>query len=127
MQDVARLSGHRLGMLGVDAYVTNKPCVPANRLLRIYHCMTWPKYKGRVTDSFNQGSGRVKVAVATSALSMRVNFPDVKLVIHIGPARSTADHIQEIRRVGCNGKPAHNVIIYHGNQLSQCGKAVNIL
>ena len=25
---------------------------------------------------------------------MGVNFPDVKFVIHIGPARSTVDHIQ---------------------------------
>ena len=128
MQDVAKLSGHLLGMLGADAYVTDKPCVPANRLLGIYHSMTWPKYKGRVTDSFKQDSGCVKVVVATSALSMGVNFPHVKFVIHIGPARSTVDHIQEAQRAGRNGKPAHNVIIYHSNQLSQCDKAVkNVL
>ena len=124
MQDVAKLSGHLLGMLGADAYVNDKPCVPANRLLGIYHSMTWPTYKVRVTDSFKQDSGCVKVVVATSALSMGVNFPDVKFVIHIGPARSTVDHIQEAGRAGRNGKPAHNVIIYHGNQLSQCDKSV---
>ena len=58
-QDVAKLSGHLLGMLGADAYVTDKPCVPANRLLGIYHSMTWPKYKGRVTDSFKQDSVKI--------------------------------------------------------------------
>ena len=70
MQDVAKLSGHLLGILRADAYVTDKPYVPANRLLGIYHSMTWPKYKGRVTDSFKQDSGCVKVVVATSALSL---------------------------------------------------------
>ena len=122
MQDVAKLSGH-LGMLNADAYVTDKPFVPANRLPEIYHSMTRPKYKCRVTDSFKQDSGCVKVVVATSALSMGVNFPDVKFVIHICPARSTVDHVQEAGRASRNGKPAHNVIIYHGNQLSQGDKA----
>ena len=122
MQDVGKLSGHLLGMLGGDAYVTDKPCVSVNRLLGIYHSMTWPKYRGRVTDSFKQDSGFVKVVVATSALSMGVNFLDVKFVIHIGPARSTVDHIQEAGRAGRNGKPAHIVIIYHGNQSNKSVK-----
>ena len=33
MQDVAKLSGHLLGMLGADAYVNDKPCVPATDCL----------------------------------------------------------------------------------------------
>ena len=124
IQDVAKLTGHLLGALGNDAYVPDKPRVPAYRLLGIYHSMTWPKYKSRVTDSFKNDSGCVRVVVATSALSMGVNFPDVKYVIHFGPARTTVDHIQEAGRAGRNGEPAHNVIIYHGNQLSHCDKAV---
>ena len=64
--------------------------------------MTWPKYKSRVADSFKNDSGRVRVVVATSALSMGVNFPDVTYVIHFGPARSTVDHIQEAGRAGRN-------------------------
>ena len=124
IQDVAKVTGHLLGALGDYAYVPDKPQVPANRLLGIYHSMTWPKYKSRVTNSFKNDSGCVRVVVATSALSMGVNFPDVMYVIHFGPARSTVDHIQEAGRAGRNGEPAHNVIVYHGNQLSHCEKAV---
>ena len=61
---------------------------------------------------------RLLVVIATSALSMGVNFPDVRYVIHIGPARSVADHIQEAGRAGRDGASAHNVVLYHGNQLA---------
>ena len=105
IQDVAKVTGHLLGALGDYAYVPDKPQVPANRLLGIYHSMTWPKYKSRVTNSFKNDSGCVRVVVATSALSMGVNFPDVMYVIHFGPARSTVDHIQEAGRAGRNGEP----------------------
>lgn len=124
IQDVAKVTGHLLDALGDHAYVPDKPRVPAYQLLGIYHSMTCPKYKSRFADLFKNDSGCVRVVVATSALSMGVNFPDVKYVIHFGPARTTVDHIQEAGRAGRNGEPAHNVIIYHGNQLSHCDKAV---
>ena len=68
--------------------------------------------------------GQVRIVIATSALSMGVNFPDVRYVIHIGPARSVADHIQEARRAGKDGASAHNVVLYHGNQLAHCEEAI---
>lgn len=48
MHDVARVSGHLLGIIGEDAYIPGNPCVPSNRLLGTYHSMTWPKYKAWV-------------------------------------------------------------------------------
>jgi len=37
----------------------------------------------------------VRVVIVSSALSMGVNNPDVKYVIHLGPAQSVVDHIQQ--------------------------------
>ena len=49
--------------------------------------------------------------IATSALSMGANFPDVKYVVHYALARSLVDHIQEAGRSGRNGEKADDIII----------------
>ena len=53
--------------------------------------------------------------VATSALSMGVNFPDVKYVIMYGPPRNLLDFHQQ---AGRDGLLAHTVLFYHGQQLT---------
>ena len=58
----------------------------------IYHSMTLPKYRTRVSYSLKDTVGQVRIVVATSDLSMGVNFPDVGYVIHTGPATSVIDH-----------------------------------
>ncbi|XP_068738681.1 uncharacterized protein [Montipora capricornis] len=124
MHDVAKVFGFLLAKLGNAAYVPGKPSIPENRLIGIFHSLTWPKYKVRVSKSFRENEGHVRVVVATSALSMGVNFPDVQYVIHMGPARTVVDHIQEAGRAGRNGTNAHNIIYFHGNQLSHCLQSI---
>lgn len=75
-------------------------------------------------DSFKSDCGYVRVVIATSALSMGVNFPDVKYVVHYGPARSLVDHIQEAGRAGRNGEKADDITIYYGQQLGTSEKGV---
>lgn len=67
-----------------------------------------------------KGDGRIRVVVASSALSMGVNFPDVRYVINWGPARNLLDQLQEAGRAGRDGIQSHNIIIYHGQQLIHC-------
>ena len=62
--------------------------------------------------------------IATSALSMGVNFPDVKYIVQYGPARSLVDHIQEAGRAGRNGEKADAITIYYGQQLATREKVV---
>ena len=90
----------------------------------IYHSMTLPKYKSRVSHSFQDNVGQVRIVIATSALSMGVTFPDVRYIIHIGSARSVVDHIQEAGRAGRDGASAHYVFLYHGNQLAHREEAI---
>ena len=42
-----------------------------------------------------KGEGKKRVIIATSALSMGVHFPDVRYVVHWGPARNLLDHRQQ--------------------------------
>ena len=124
MKDMSSVYGELMSKLGAGAYVPNKPKTSENRLIGIYHSMTWKKDKARVFDSFKEDNGNIRVVLASSALSMGVNFPDVKYVIHMGPARTVVDHIQEAGRAGRNGDLAHNIIVYHGNKIAQCEKEV---
>ena len=66
-----------LRMLGDYVFVPDHPKLPANRIVGIYHSMTWKKYKERVVDSFKGNTGNVRIVLASSALGMGVNFPDV--------------------------------------------------
>lgn len=124
MTNVASMVGNLFAMLGNAVYVPERPKVPENKLVGIFHSLTLSKYKKRVMNSFKSDTGSVRVVIATSALSMGVNFPDVKYVVHYGPARSSVDHIQEAGRAGRNGEKACDITIYHGQQLSFCEKGI---
>ena len=51
---------------------------------------------------------------------MGVNFPDVRYVINWVPQRTLIAYHQEAGRAGRDGKQAHSIIIYHGNQAAHC-------
>ena len=101
-------------------YVPGQPKTPANGIVGIFHSMTLKKYKDRVMDSCKVNAGNVQIVLATSALGMGVNFPDVHYVIHLGPARSIVDHVQQSGCAGCDGKQAYNVVITTGQKLAHC-------
>lgn len=124
MTNVAAMVGNLFTMLGKAVYVPGKPELPENKLIGIFHSLTLPKYKKRVMDSFKSNDGSVRVVIATSALSMGVNFPDVQYIVHYGPARTLVDHIQEAGRAGRNGEKAYDVTIFHGQQLAVCEQGV---
>ena len=77
-----------------------------------------------MTSSFNHDSGNSRILLASSALGMGVNFPNIRYAIHFGPARSVIDHIQQPGRAGRDGKLAHNFVIATGQKLAQCETAV---
>ena len=74
-----------------------------------------------------RGEGKVWVVVASSALSMGVNFPDIWYIVNWGPARSLLDQHQEAGRAGRDGLPSHVLIIYHGQQLSHCEEDIKAM
>ena len=56
----------------------------------------------------------------STALSMGVNFLDVKYVVNWGPARALLDYHHQAGRAGRDRSPAHSIIIYRGNQTAHC-------
>lgn len=57
------------------------------------------------------------VIITITVLCMGVNFPDVCFIINWGQAGSILDQHQEAGRTGRDGKRAHVVVIYYGQQV----------
>ena len=79
----------------------------------------------RVKKSLKLRDGPIRIVLATSALSLGVNFKDMRYIIHYGPAPDLRTHLQEAGRAGRagrDGKAAYNVLYYHGQQLRLCDK-----
>ena len=74
-----------------------------NCILGIYHSNSWQSTKDRVLAQFKT-NGVKRILIATTALCMGVNFPDVRYIVNWGPARSILDQHQEAGRAGRDGK-----------------------
>ena len=119
MKNLAEVANYLLFKLGQGAYFPPNSSKMADCIIGIYHSMTWQEYKERVIKSM-KGEGKKRVIIATSALSMGVNFPDVRYVVHWGPARNLLDHHQQSERAGWDGLTSDVIVIYHGHQLIHC-------
>ena len=124
IKDIASIVNLLLLKLGEHAYNPVGSNDNNDFLIGIFHSVSWPHYKEQYLDEFKSLNSKKRIVIATSALSMGVNFPDVKYIINWGPARTLLDQIQEAGRAGRNGEQAHIVIIYHGHQFSHCEDAV---
>ena len=122
LTDIGTVFNFLLLKLGATAYSPDDSQASDNCLIGNYHSLTLKKYKERVVESF-KNDGKKRVVIAT-ALSMGVNFPDVRYVIHWGPARNLLDYHQESGRGGRDGKLTHILTIYHGQQLAFCEEHV---
>lgn len=123
MKDVATLVNYIMWKLGTSAFSPQDSRKPDDCILGIYHSLSWDKYKDRLVVDLKT-NGKKRLVVATTALSMGVNFPDIRYVINWGPARNLLDHHQEAGRAGRDHKQSDVIIIYNGQQLKDCEEDV---
>ena len=62
--------------------------------------------------------------IATCALSMGVNFPDIRYIVMYGPPRDMFDIHQKAGRAGQDGFSSDIIIYYYGQQVSHVDEEV---
>jgi ATP-dependent DNA helicase RecQ len=80
-----------------------------------YHAGLKDDERQQVHDAFL--SPRPVVVVATSAFGMGIDKPDVRFVLHAGPAESLDSYYQQIGRAGRDGTTAYAVLVYRPEDL----------
>lgn len=123
MNDIACVSNYLMLKLGTAAYFPKESRECSDCLIGLYHSSSWEQNKNRVVQSLKNES-KLRVVIASTALSMGVNFPNIKYIVNYGPARNLIDQHQEFGRAGRDGSQSHALILYHGYQLSPCEQTV---
>lgn len=117
--DIAGVVNWLMMRLGSAAFHPQDSRKRKDCIIGIYHSLSLEQNKERVTSSF-KGSGLKRIVIATTALSMGVNFPDVRFVLMFGPPRSILDFHQEAGRAGRDGVSSDVILYFHGQQLTHC-------
>ena len=125
VNDIVSLLTHFLMRLGPSGTHTDGDEPMHERcLLGVFYSQMPKDHKKSVTSSFEGLSGNVRVVFASTSLSMGVDFPHVRYVLHYGPSRNLTSHLQEAGRGGRDGKQAFHLTIYHGRHLTACEKDI---
>ena len=123
VSDIVFVLSSLLMKLGNDAYLDGPEPAPERCLLGVYYSATPAASKLRINSSFS-GNGKARVVIASTSLSMGVDFPHVRYVVHFGPGRTLTEHLQQAGRAGRDSQQAFNIILHQGKHLSQCEPSV---
>lgn len=119
MYSIASVWNYLMMSLGENAFHPTTSKKREHCVLGIFHSLSLKEYKERLLISF-KNDGLKRVALATAALSMGVNFPNVRYIVNFGPARSLLDFHQQAGRAGRDGLPSDIILYFYGQQLSHC-------
>ena len=81
MNEIAIVVNYLMSKLGKNVFFPEYSNVQDNCLIGIYHSNSWQSSKDRVLNEF-KGAGVKRVIIATTALCIGVNFPDVRYIIN---------------------------------------------
>lgn len=124
VNDIVLVLNFFLTQLGQSVYVDGDEPAQERCLLGVYYSQTPKNAKDKITSSFECIKGNIRVVIASTSLSMGVDFPHVRYVVHFGPSNNFTSHLQEAGRAGRNHEPAYNVTVFQGRHLITCEKDV---
>lgn len=119
MYTIASVANYLMMQLKCNAFHPRSSKNREDCLLGIMHSVIQKEYKDRLLNSL-KGEGTKRIAIATTSLSMGVNFPNIRYIIMFGLPRSLLDLHQEAGRGGRDGLPTDVQIVFYGQQVSHC-------
>ena len=81
-----------------NGHVGDPPFSDRSHLFEVYHMKTDDSVKESILSEFNKEAGHMRCILASSSFSMGLDIPDVKVIVHFGPAMDLDDFIQETGR-----------------------------
>ena len=78
----------------------------------MYHKCTHDTSKSRILTDFCKDSGTIRCVVATVAMGMGVDIPDIDMVVHIGCPKSVISYWQEAGRCARDGRQGFSLVMY---------------
>ena len=117
---VGSVINYLLMQLGPHAFYPTTSQKRKDCLLGIFHSSTLPKCKKKLMKSFKDPNGLIRVTIATIALSMGVNFPNIRFIVMWGPPRNIWDFHQEAGRAGRDNQMSDVILYYYGQQIVHC-------
>ena len=103
--------------LGDDCYAGQQKHVK-NLIIEMFHQSTHDDSKERILTDFCKEESTLRCLVATVALGMGVQIPDVNLVIQYGCPTSVINYWQEVGRCARDGSRGYAVMLYTKRTLS---------
>ena len=88
--------------------------------IAMFHSKTPEVLKTKVLDNFVPMDGPLRVVVATTALGMGVNIPNVERVCHFGIPDTIEEYVQEIGRGGRDGRKSYSILYFKSYHLAHC-------
>lgn len=98
--------------------------LPKYRLVDMYTSVTETSVQEQILQYFTMPDGKLRVVVATIAFGMGVDCPNVKQVIHWGPAADIESYVQATGRAGRDGSPCHAHLLYEKSDQQHSAKAM---
>lgn len=79
-------------------------------VVSMYHSKTPEQIKQKVLSSLLEEDGDCRIVIATSALGMGVNIPNIRQIIHYGAPSDLESYVQEVGRGGRDGQPCKAIL-----------------
>ena len=120
MYAIANVANYLMMQLGCNAFHSTSSRKKEDCLIGKTHSAIQKDYTSDRLLQSSKGEGTKRIVIATTSLSMGVNFPDIRNIVMFGLQRNMLDLHQEAESGGTDGLETDVHIIYYGQQVSHC-------
>ena len=103
-----------------DHEMKSSTAVNGNELFAMFHSKTPRTIQDNILQSFVEPDTNIRVVIATSALGMGINIPDVGRICHFGVPSELEQYVQEIGRAGRDGRKSLALMYFKPYHLAHC-------